>query len=47
VLQARLDAAADAIRVRDEMITDLRTQRDRAHEERRQTQAKLDALLTD
>jgi hypothetical protein len=47
VLQARLDAAADAIRVRDDMIADLRTQRDRAHEERRQTQAKLDALLTD
>src|SRR6476646_2266497 len=33
VLQAKLDAAADAIRVRDEMITDLRMQRDRAHEE--------------
>src|SRR4051794_27075688 len=47
VLQAQLEAAADAIRVRDDMIADLRTQRDRAHEERRQTQSKLDALLTD
>src|SRR4051794_10489336 len=46
-LQARLDAATDAIRIRDEVIADLRQDRDRAHEERRQVQARLDALLTD
>src|SRR3954447_5373330 len=46
-LQAQLDAAGDAIRIRDEVISDLRHDRDRAHEERRQVQARLDALLTD
>src|SRR4051794_12945789 len=35
-MQARIEAAADAIRVRDEVIADLRQDRDRAHEERRQ-----------
>src|SRR4051794_4155531 len=46
-LQAQIVAASDAIRVRDEVIADLRHDRDRAHEERRQVQARLDALLTD
>jgi hypothetical protein len=46
-LQAQLEAASDAIRVRDDVIADLRQERDRAHEERRQVQVRLDALLTD
>jgi hypothetical protein len=46
-LQAQLDAAAAAIRIRDEVIADLRQDRDRAHEERRAVQARLDAVLTD
>jgi hypothetical protein len=35
------------LREREEVIRDLRQERDRAHEERRQVQARLDALLTD
>jgi len=46
-LQAQIEAASDAIRVRDEVIADMRHDRDRAHEERRQVQARLNALLTD
>lgn len=53
-LQARLEAAEarisemqEAQRLRDEVIADLRRQRDREAEERRQVQARLDAVLTD
>jgi hypothetical protein len=46
-LQAQIEAASDAIRVRDEVIADLRQDRDHAHAERRQVQGRLDALLTD
>ena len=53
-LQIRLEAAEAGNKLRDDMIADLRQQRDREAEERRQaqaqlaeTQAKLTAVLTD
>src|SRR3954454_14084105 len=53
-MQIRLEAAEAGIKLRDEVITDLRQQRDREAEERRQaqtqlaeTQAKLTAVLID
>ena len=53
-LQIRLEAAEAGNKLRDDIITDLRQQRDREAEERRQAQAqlaemqaKLTAVLTD
>ena len=46
-LRARLEAAQEGNRLRDDVIADLRRQRDREAEERRQAQAQLTALLSD
>jgi hypothetical protein len=46
-LRARLEAAEAGNRLRDDVIADLRQQRDREAEERRQAQTQLTALLTD
>src|SRR3954467_2955876 len=46
-LRARLEAAEDGIRLREDVIADLRQQRDQEATERRQAQTQLTALLTD